>query len=405
MDTITDLPVIESAAASPASLQGRVLASREALAAFLPQWRLFVSDSTVGRNLFNDPDYVRARLEAEPGLTPLIVTIWNQDRLCAVAPFYLHQGRFALRCSVWRLATWPARFARLFGDDIQVAAEASPQACIAAAFQTLLNHHAEYDLVAFDALPMDHVLWNMVTGPSIRSSGWRWFHAEAQAELRHQILLPASHEAYMASLGSRTRQNLRRMARKLCQERQGRLLRITQPEQVPQFLDQVDQVFRETWQAKTFGYWPRNRPDQVAFFQELARLGFLRSYLLQDGDRPLAYDIAFQYRDVFHAYEIGFAQSAAELSPGTVLMHLFIEDLFRERTPRWVDFGSGNQQYKKSLCTHSHSVADILLIHNLWWRWLCYLQLNIFRFERIARASLTLANIDKIVRRLLKHRT
>jgi CelD/BcsL family acetyltransferase involved in cellulose biosynthesis len=400
VDTVVPLNVTDETRADP--LTAHVITSREELEAFSPQWRSFVDGPVNGCVLFNDPDYILARLAIEPSNIPFVVAVRRGPQLRAVAPFYVAQGQLALRFSVCKVLGWAVRFARLFGDGLQVTSGEDERECILEAFRALLAHRELFDLVAFDSLPTHGPLWDATADPRAGAGNWRRYPASAQLEIRHQIVFPATYEEYLASLGSRTRQNLRRMTRKLCQDRRGRLERITTPEQVPAFLEAVDRIFRETWQAATFGYWQRNRPDQVQFFQTIAQRGWLRSYLLYDGDNPLAFDIAFQYRGVFYAYEIGFAQRAAEASPGTVLMHLFIEDLFREQTPRLLDFGGGDAAYKRSFCNASQETAAVWLIPQGSWRWVGRAQQCLFALERGCRRTLVALKMDRVVRRLLK---
>jgi hypothetical protein len=389
MDAATQQPVIETVAA------------REGLRLLLGAWRAFLQGNVSGKNLFNDPRYIELYLAAHPDVEPLIFVLRKEGCIRAIAPFFLVRGRFLVQSSVMKLAAPSVRWVKVFGDDLVMAADEDFHQCAAALFTELAKHQQRYDIFAFDRLEVGRPLWDFVQS-YCRRGPFRCYLASPQMESAHQIHFPPSHKDYMASLGSRTRQNLRRMTRKLVDDRQARLERITTAEELPRFLDEVDHVYRDTWQAKVYGYRPRNSPAELNLLGGLAREGWLRSYLLTDCSGPVAFDIAFQYDGMFYAQEIGYAQAAAEHSPGTVLMHLYIEDLYRERLPAKLDFGLGDAVYKRSLCNAQIPGAAVHLVAGMRWRAIVRFQRLLFALERGARWLTMKLKIDRFLRKLIK---
>src|SRR5690606_34387907 len=104
------------------------------------------------------------------------------------------------------------------------------------------------------------------------------FPAASEVDSLYRIDLPPTHENYMQSLSPKSRQNLRRTTRKLADGSDAKLVKVSAADQVPWFLDQLDSVFRNTWQAKKNGYVRRNSSADCQYFSEVASNGWLRSY-------------------------------------------------------------------------------------------------------------------------------
>jgi Acetyltransferase (GNAT) domain len=378
-----------------------VVDSQEKLRALIPAWRTFLQSGATGGNLYNDPDYIDLRLQLESGIQPWIVVVRQRGQIECIAPFYFCTSRFRLQCSVLTLLTIPVDLARVFGDDFLLMSGERAEQCLALAMRPFDQSPQPLAYVYLDRLETGSTLWRFFESAANRTR-FRLFLASPQIEKAHQILFPDTHEAYMASLGSRTRQNLRRMARKLCNDQQARIEMFTTVEQVPEFLELLDQVFRQTWQARTFGYWPRNTKAQIDLMAGLARLGWLRSYILHGPTGPIAFELAYQYQGVFYAQEIGFSQDWSQHSPGSVLMHLYIEDLLRHDAPRLLDFGVGDATYKQSFCNAHRDSAAVFLAPPNRWRWMITFQRWVYALERATRRIVTALHLDRILRKLLK---
>ena len=84
---------------------------------------------------------------------------------------------------------------------------------------------------------------------------------------------------------------------------------------------------RNSWQDDILGNRISDSDEQRAWCERLAKTGLLRSYLLKCGERLRAFVIGYQFNGVFHYAEIGYDREFSEHSPGTVLLHLLIQDL------------------------------------------------------------------------------
>jgi CelD/BcsL family acetyltransferase involved in cellulose biosynthesis len=97
-------------------------------------------------------------------------------------------------------------------------------------------------------------------------------------------------------------------------------------------------------------------------FEDVARRGLLRSYVLYGANAPCALVLGYQFGDVFHYAEIAYDQTFGRFSPGTALLYLLIEDLTGHRSPRLVNFGIGDAGYKREFSNIHAEDASVLLL-------------------------------------------
>jgi uncharacterized protein (DUF2384 family) len=374
------------------------------LSQFVPEWKEFLTRGAYGATFHNDPANVELALVNDEGLSPLFVVVRRQGHIECLAPFYINRTRFRLKLSVLTLASLPIRLLKLFGDRIIYSKDCLPRESFEAVFVELRQHLKLFDLVYLYNLDCSEPLWNACAELSSRRAPFQAMLASAGIEKVHQVQITSTHEAFLASLTSSTRQELRRKTRRLLSDNHGKLVKVTRPEQVAEFLEKLDVVFRNSWQAKTFGYRPRNTQAQRQRFEVIASRGWLRSYLLVQDGQPIAFELGYQYGGQYYGEECGFDPSRAQLGPGAVLMHLVIEDLFKEDRPKLMDFGFGEAAYKRSLGNIAHDAASLYLAPPNGWRHLLRLQRVLNFLDVRVRPLLVRSRLDRLVRRLLKHK-
>ena len=176
---------------------------------------------------------------------------------------------------------------------------------------------------------------------------------------KHRIRLSDGSDAYWSQFSKSTRKEFKRILKK---NTEATFSRITEPEQVDHFLAQAHQVSANSWQANVYGNRVNNDDVQKNTFKRLAEQGMLRCYLMSIGEKPIAFEIAYSYKDYVYGIEVGFDQSYRKISPGNLLMYKEIEDLFEHETPEWYDFGEGDAPYKARFSTVVTSSANIWMI-------------------------------------------
>lgn len=208
-----------------------------------------------------------------------------------------------------------------------------------------------------------------------------------------------------ADYWNKFRSKSRRKHRKLIRDNSHlKLVRITEPDQIADFLTAAHQVSKNTWQSQRLGLRVKNNDQEVSELMFLALHGALRSYLLMDGDRPVAFKISSQFQGIFFDLEFGFDRDYASASPGETLLLLILEDLIEYDAPRLYDFGEGDAQYKQRYSSEMTQSASVLLLPATMKnkRLLCYLNSS-HRIDQAVRSILKTSGIYTALRQLVRY--
>lgn len=182
--------------------------------------------------------------------------------------------------------------------------------------------------------------------------------------LSRYIALPKSFQEYLAKFSSKTRSELRRQERRLRDHGGGDLLlrRFETREDLDDFLDATEEVVRHSWQFGRVADVVRNNAYWRNKLGHLADEGLLRSYVLHSGGRPCAVELGYQFQNTFHGVQTYYHQDVARLSPGTVLLYSYLQDLFVHRPAQLLSFGFGDSDYKQMFGNASSLDASVLLL-------------------------------------------
>ncbi len=400
---IRDNPVCAETALAGYEIE--LIRSIEALHATDAGWREFLSSDVQGANFFNDPAHVELSLRHGPNLAPWIVVLRRAGKIRCIAPFYVHNTDIKLQFSVLTLASMRVNMLKLLGGQIVTAFGEDRQSCFREVTRAVWEHRDQFDLICIENLDVTSDLWDFCHSTALHVSRFQSFLASSNIDTVHQIRFPPTHDEYLKSISYETRRKLRRFTRRLREQEHVRLERITSPEMVPEFLDQVDTVYRDCWQAQLNGYRPRNTVPDCTYLAGLAQHGWFRSYVLLNDDGPIAFALGFQYRGTFYYQETGYTQKFAHYGPGTVLLHLFLEDLFNYDPPELVDFLVGDFAYKRSFANRQHGAASIYLSPPNRWRLILQFQSLLHFGSRIVVRTLVALRIDRAMRKLVGRRT
>jgi CelD/BcsL family acetyltransferase involved in cellulose biosynthesis len=189
---------------------------------------------------------------------------------------------------------------------------------------------------------------------------------------RRLAKVPESLEAYIAALGKKTRQDLRRQERRLVNAAEDEVTFsvFSSPDEVESFLAAVEQVSRLTYQWNLLGIGIRQRESTTAMLKQAAHQGRLRGYTLRVKGEPIAFMIGYLDGGTYYSESIGYHPDWAKYSAGNVL-HLYVmrdlSDL--DRKVEWFDFMYGDNSNKARLSTDYHEEQNIYLIpKTLRWR-------------------------------------
>jgi len=367
------------------------------------EWRALLETGVQSPSHVQHPAWFFACLEAAKNAEGLILVRRDASGVVAIWPFIVCDSRAVLRFSVVRLAQRPVRTANAVTVEPIVRRSDDLDSVCRDFSAYLADAGCHYDFARFDALPATspvNVCIGMGRGWSRGLSGTV---VSARAENVYQCALPGALTEFNAGLGKKRRYNLNRQVRRLSDAAESlELRRISDPGQMPSFLDDLQSVFSKTWQAGTYGNFDRRSDGERRFFSRLSEAGLLRSYILMLDSKPIAFMVGYQDRGVLQYAEIGYDPAYAQFSPGAVLNRLMFDDLYRRDTPAIVDFGYGRNQYKDLFSNrHIAAVNAIATVHTRW-KLFFALQRALSAVYRWLRACITALHLDKAIRRALK---
>ena len=282
----------------------------------------------------------------------------HSGELQGVAPFLLKDWPLNWYLGEMALARPPLRRLRFLGDTLNLPEE---EAVYDILFAELAKSRRSFDAVHFEAIPLDSFLWKYLqSSPLIRRS-FRMYVPEPPAS-HVELRFGASFDQYMKKFSAKSRSTLRRKIKRIRDGVIGpmRLVRYTDPRDVPAFLESAVAVSKKTYQ---WNLLQKGMSDTDLVAQRLAfaaEHGWLRCYMLFCNDVPCAFLSGFQNGGVYSLLDTGFDPDLSKYSVGMVLQLLAIEDLFAENTPRVYDFGTWGG-WKQELSTDSYPEVKVLL--------------------------------------------
>lgn len=303
----------------------------------------------------------------------------------------LSQVRFKYLLGEFHLASWKPRLQVVQqGDDSEDrvigAADLAPAELAAAAEGLWVQGRA---VGAFDL--------------GVSRSG-QWLCYVPRIEKLHYVRVTGGFDTYLNRWNSKARYNLKRSVRKLLDRNPGGVLEIAAaPDLMEGFLREAAAISQTTYQSRLLQSGLQYDEILVEQMRTLASRGEARGYLLRDQGRAIAFawcsgsGLRLTY-DV-----VGYLEDAAPLSPGSVLLYLIIEDLFRLGRFQVFDFGVGDAPYKQMFATDMDEFADAYLFRPTWRsRLLVYGHWLLDRFSSAIGLLLEKAGLKARVRRLLR---
>jgi hypothetical protein len=173
--------------------------------------------------------------------------------------------------------------------------------------------------------------------------------------------LSGSFDDYLRSRSSRTRHELLRKTKKFKAYAEGtaecRLF--SRPEEMEEFHELALSVARKTYQARFLNVAIPEGPEYRQRLIAEAGKGLVRGFLLFHGSRPIAYGMCWGRDHVLYYAQTGFDPEYRKWSPGIVLLHEMLDQLFSEGSFAFLDFGSGSGHWKTAHATRQTQCANV----------------------------------------------
>jgi hypothetical protein len=263
----------------------------------------------------------------------------------------------------------------------------------------------------------------------------------------YRLILPQTYNVFRALRSASSLKKIEGRERAMVREAGGecRLTEIRQPADWAPYAIDINRLMNATWQAKRLGHG-----FDIESCRETSERGWLRSFLLLVGDKPVAFVLGYQAPAaqgkgellscpvdkllsesskgtlssatqqpsnlttspgrasgaVFHYEQIGHDAAIAKFSsPGTSLLYRLVKRLYERDTPKCVDFGEGEAEYKKALSNHITYTQSVLIVRNrLGWR----VRFGLMQMARWMKGSVVMVTeklgIRKRIAKYLKYR-
>jgi CelD/BcsL family acetyltransferase involved in cellulose biosynthesis len=173
------------------------------------------------------------------------------------------------------------------------------------------------------------------------------------------LTLPASWDAYLASLSGKHRHELTRKIRRFEREvPDGRVVSVQSAAEVGARLGDFLALHRASRTGKAKFMDARMEAFFRAVIPALAARDAVRLWLLEAGEEPIASFICLEWDDTIGLYNSGFSPDRAVLSPGLVLLSHLIRDAIARGRQRF-DFLRGEERYKLEFEPHLEDVFRV----------------------------------------------
>lgn len=187
------------------------------------------------------------------------------------------------------------------------------------------------------------------------------------APLQYQhcyIDLGLTFETYQQKFSSKTRSTINRKIKKFVAHCGGMLTWKTYktPAEMREFFRLARTVSRLTYQERLLDAGIPESEDFIREAEALAAQQSVRAYLLFHGERPVSYLYCpVQEGVLIYAY-LGYDPEYMQLSVGTVLQWLAMEQIFAEGGFRYFDFTEGQSEHKRFFATHQQQCANVFML-------------------------------------------
>ncbi len=180
-------------------------------------------------------------------------------------------------------------------------------------------------------------------------------------DLHRSMLLPGDSDAVLAGLSAKVRKNLKWQAKKIIQEfgSDVRIRVFRQAAELEEMIRDVEKIAAKTYQ-RGIGVGFAVNPEMVERLELEAKKGWMRTFVLYLGCKPVAFWMGTLYQDIFYSAFMGYDPEYAKHSIGMFLIMKTIESFCQNSEgdrPQQIDFGFGDAQYKVVLGNREWSEA------------------------------------------------
>lgn len=299
-----------------------------------------------------------------------------------VLPLLFREGGLSAPLFGGRFGTGELRTVRVFGGDLVWDDDSRHDP--AQFSQGILDRYPEIAAIRFD-----HVVSRTRTDRILEScsrndatfAAW-----EARGMPHYRLELPPTFAECCAVRSGKSMKQIRRHAKRLGELHEDglRMEELRDPVELTARAAEIEKLMAEAWQAAALGH--RLDVGQVA---QVAARGWVRSFFLRCGPIPVAFVLCYQAGGTLIREQSGYNPEYAKYYPGEILLYMMLERLYRDDTPKVVDFGVGEGYHKRAFANDKMMIDAIWIVRDT--------PANRTRFARFRCANI----LDRTVRVIL----
>lgn len=318
---------------------------RKDLGALASAWdRLVDADPRDG--FFRTLGWYQAWLEhIRPDVKPHVIVVRNPEgEICGIAP--LCRGIYRDHAFGIRSLFWGGREV-VSGDFLDIVCDPKEKrAVVAAVLEFLAANRSLWSLLVLGELVDGSETYGELERIRDREG---WIFRRQEERFCPYIELPATFDAYLASLGSSTRYHIRRRIRDV--EKKGARVEVfADPQEIVERLPILIDLHLARWRKENLP-GTMSRPGFAEFLRRICSVppanSSCRLYLLTLEGKPAAALIMFFFGESALYYQAGWDPDSpiSNLSPAVVLMAHSIQDAIADGR-RYYEFLRGDEAYK-----------------------------------------------------------
>jgi hypothetical protein len=219
--------------------------------------------------------------------------------------------------------------------------------------------HKETDLVQLENFNIDsHIFKKAKTKPGFL---YRDYYPETISHWK--TVLPGTIDELFSDMGSKQRHELFRKERRIQEDSRGKITFCCYKVEgeIYRLCNDIENVSRYSLKD-IIGYGFIINTKNKNYLSISAKRGWLRGYLLYIDEKPCAYYICHIYKEIFYFRSSGFNERYKNCSPGVVLLKHVLEDIYKhEKNIKEIDWGIGDQKFKKHLGNYSTKVGSLYI--------------------------------------------
>lgn len=310
-------------------------------------------------SIVQHPDWLEFELASRgAAVAPHIIVVRHQDgSLAGYAPLLAGQHHARIALGARQLTLYRGHALRLLGCGV-VALPQEREKVESAVAEALMHDNAVKVIQIQEAMLPN----TLAQALSNTRSGYTGVATNLLPQVNWSISPQPSLAVYLAGLGPRRKKlgyAVRNVYKKLGKDAHLRVFE--SPEQIDDYCSLMNELYAKSWHARARSIDWESPPRRTLFSQLAAHQQFV-GHMLILGQQPIAYVHGYRLGGRYLFDDTGYDDEFAALGVGSALIFQTIQDLIERYPSDIIDFGYGDNQYKRVLATDKASCGSLYLV-------------------------------------------